>query len=548
MTKTKLQIGNESSILGCAPAGFILRPEQQKALLDIESIWNKMDVLVLEAWVGSGKSVLGQTITKWCNKYRLSVATITPQVFLQDQYKRSFPDVVNLKGATRYQCGEHKGLNCRAVKDAMEKCCQGCDYTKAVSSVETTSNIICNFHSYIQHSSYKDVLIIDEGHNTFKFLQDFLTVIFWKDKHKFPDQTPDYGELALWIEKLIKDTKRAVVKASKDATKAKQILDASKDPQTKQMAIDAIADAAKRLHEAKSDNFRFSLALKTMITCPEPMFVERLTLERRGKQVECIRMRPKTMTGLPKILWPESKVSKIILMSGTIKELDTEKLGLSDKRVKTLKVPNVIPPENREIIPITNCNLSYAYQDKNLDKLAQTIKTIMADHPNSKGVIHTTYSLAAKLWKILDTPRVLYHSSDDKDARLREFLETKEPRVLMACGMSEGLDLAGSDYSWQIITKIMWPNRSDKMIEHFYQKEPEYISWETVRTTIQQTGRICRGPTDTGKTYIVDSSFGNPLTKQRGLFQSAYKFFDEDFKAAINWEKGLSLAKRIQGG
>ncbi len=546
MSKKNKEFRAPSSIINYAPVGFILRKEQIQALLDIEQLWPKTDVLLLKARVGSGKSVLSQTVARWNNAYGCKVATITPQVFLQNQYEKSFPEVVNLKGATRYECGEHKGLNCRAVKSTIGKCCGGCNYSKAVDAVDTTGNVVCNFHSYIQHSAQKEVLIIDEAHNTFKFLQEFLTIIFWKDKHKFPDETPSYGELALWIEKLIAGAKRSMIKARKDAAKAKAILDSTSDIQVKQMAIDALADAAKMMHEAKSDSYRFDLALKSIISCPEPMFVERLMLERRGRQVECIRMRPKTMTGLPKILWPESTVKKIILMSGTINELDTDKLGLSDKRVAVLEVPNVIPPENREIIPITNCNLSYAYQDKNLGKLADTIRAIMAEHPNSKGVIHTTYGLAAKLWGVLNSPRVLYHSSDDRDIRLREFLETSEPRVLMACGMSEGLDLAGSTYTWQIITKIMWPNRSDKMIDHFYQKEPDYVAWEAVRTTVQQTGRICRGPTDKGCTYIIDSTFGNPLTKQNGLFQSASKFFDDDLKRAINWQKGQDIAKKLQ--
>jgi Rad3-related DNA helicase len=534
------------SILNCVPTGYVLRQGQIELLLTLEKRWANHDVFIIQAPVGSGKSVIEQTLARWLNSFGIGVATITPQVFLQNQYEKSFPDIVNVKGASRYECGSHRNLTCGAVKDIFDGCCGGCAYMAAVGAVSESKNVVCNFYSYIQHKAYKPVLCIDEAHNTFKFLQEFLTVTFWADKHDIPKDTPTYGDLAVWIEELMTQLQKDLTIWTKSAVKARLILDKHKDDETiRENAIQSLAEAGKAIQDGKHNLRRYKMAYEAMVKCPEPMFIERLFQERYGKKVECIRMRPKTMEGLPKILWPANMVNKVVLMSGTINELDTQKLGLNDKRVTTITVANPIPAEQRPIVPLTNCNLSYAYQDKNVPKLVKILKGLLEEHPDTKGVVHMTYGLAAKIWPLVNDPRYLFHSSDDREARLKEFLETTEPRVLVACGMSEGLDLAGAGYSWQVIAKIMYPNRSDKLVEALYQQEPDYMAWETAKTTIQQTGRICRGPTDYGVTYIIDTAFGNPETRQYGLYQSAGQFFTKDFKEALQWRRGQELAKKL---
>jgi hypothetical protein len=72
------------------------------------------------------------------------------------------------------------------------------------------------------------------------------------------------------------------------------------------------------------------------------MFIERGLETRHGKEIECIKIRPKNMTGLPRLLWPD-KVQKIVFTSGTLHSLDIEKLGLSDKRVFEVEVDSIIP-------------------------------------------------------------------------------------------------------------------------------------------------------------------------------------------------------------
>ena len=68
------------SILKHVPKGFKLRDLQTDMLLDIEAAWDSYDVVVLEADVGSGKSLVLQTIAKWQASKEKRSATVTPRV------------------------------------------------------------------------------------------------------------------------------------------------------------------------------------------------------------------------------------------------------------------------------------------------------------------------------------------------------------------------------------------------------------------------------------------------------------------------------------
>ena len=59
--------------------------------------------------------------------------------------------------------------------------------------------------------------------------------------------------------------------------------------------------------------------------------------------------------------------------------------------------------------------------------------------------------------------------------------------------------------SIQIITKIPFKSLTDSSYRFLAQNKPEQYIWLTSRDLLQASGRICRTPTDTGKTFILDS-------------------------------------------
>lgn len=236
-------------------------------------------------------------------------------------------------------------------------------------------------------------------------------------------------------------------------------------------------------------------------------FLEHVMAPYRGEMHKLFQVRPINLRYVPHNLWPERKVRKIILMSATISEKDLESLGLQNKKIKWIYADSPIPPENRPVVMKPVGSMSYKYQDKSLPKVAAAIEELAERHKTEKGIIHCTYSIAQFLRSHLTGDRYLWHNKEDKIDVYQEFRATSEPKILIASGMSEGIDLVGDAGRWQVITKLMYPSLADGLVKKRLELDQDWYDWATARTTMQQLGRICRTPTDYGITYIVDAAF-----------------------------------------
>ena len=226
--------------------------------------------------------------------------------------------------------------------------------------------------------------------------------------------------------------------------------------------------------------------------------------------------------GVPHNFWPKDKVKKIILLSGTFNDEEMSKLGVSTKRVATFEAYSPIAPENRPVIFIPTATMSFKYQEISIPVIAEKIIEIAADHAETKGIIHLPYALQDKFAELLLGDRYIFHDRDNKMAKYKLFKQSKEPKILVASGMSEGVDLPYEDGRWQIIPKVMYPSLADGLMKKYMKEDGAWYSWLTVRTLVQQTGRICRTPTDFGETFILDNAFKNLIRFNRRLFPSYF--------------------------
>ena len=116
----------------------------------------------------------------------------------------------------------------------------------------------------------------------------------------------------------------------------------------------------------------------------------------------------------------------------------------------------------------------------------------------------------------------MWHDKDDKEEQYKRFRKSTEPRVLVGCGLSEGIDLVEDAGRFQIIGKVPYPSLADNFMKHILQKDKmnhtNVYQWMTIRTIIQAYGRISRTETDYGKTYILDISFLALLKQYKHLF------------------------------
>jgi Rad3-related DNA helicase len=352
------------------------------------------------------------------------------------------------------------------------------------------------------------VLIIDEAHNTFDAVSEMYTKYIYKCVENYGD-VETLGDAIVYLEK-----KCVVLKT--------ELADIIGDPDHR----DRIVEIKKEVEH----NYRMISGVQES---PKDFFFERVETTYRGKKTEALRLQPLTLNSVGKFLFGNS--SKIILMSGTINGIDIKKLGLHKRKVLEVHGQSPIPSERCPVIYEPTANMAFANQHVAIPKLAERILQL-AESNQGKGLLHTTYAIAEKLKPYLSSDdRFLFHSKETKDAVYTKFRSSDKSYILVASGMAEGIDLPYEAGRWQIITKIQYPSLADNLMMYIKNNEKDLYAWMTVRTLVQQCGRICRTPEDYGVTYILDTCFENLYKFNKKLFP---QYFKERVKFKLNPPKG----------
>lgn len=251
--------------------------------------------------------------------------------------------------------------------------------------------------------------------------------------------------------------------------------------------------------------------------------VKRESAAWRNKNMDRMRLIPMTPDLHPSL---SRGVEKIILLSATLSKEDVTDLGVGrNKRVLTIEAPSPIPAANRPLIRSYVGGLSFGNMEAMAPMIARRIMEISNFHSGKKGLVHVTYGLARILRAHLPSERFIWHDAHNAKERLAEWMATRDG-VYMGSGCEEGLDLKGPDYEWQIISKIQWPSLADVAIRKRADESQAWYLWAAARKFIQAYGRICRGPTDEGVTYVLDSTFER-LATECNKFGLLPKFFRE---------------------
>ncbi len=475
-------------IMSSFPKRLRPREVQESALRKLEETWSGADVFVVNLPVAAGKSAIAMTIAHWAKK----ASIITPTKMLVQQYKNEYPAVHVLRAKGDYYCSTFKCQVSKrpAIKNKPKTChaeleCKGCtDYLQDLRKSRVMPYVLSNYYIYMAHSLYRDVLIVDEAHNLVPMLQKLAAKKLWHHKYGYPTYAKTREQLIAWVNS-----------PSNGWNSTEDIL----------------------YHKFKQE-----------LLGPRPSFLIENGLDLyHGEEQECLRMIPLDIREEPPFLWP-SQVKKIVLLSATISRKDIEQLGMSGRKVQYIQSSSPIEAERRPIVvPAESKNMSYKEQPKNLPALAQYIQSKAAEHKGEKGLIHVTYSLARLLQPYLTDARYIFHTKSNKSGQYQAFRNSSEDSILVAAGMHEGVDLPYDAGRWQVLAKVPWPSLAEPAIKHLSTIDPEFYAWETIKSTLQACGRICRTPEDYGITYIFDDSF-------RRLYKQNPEFFPEWLKSSVH--------------
>jgi Rad3-related DNA helicase len=311
--------------------------------------------------------------------------------------------------------------------------------------------VLCVPHMYLARHLQRRTLVVDEGHKLVTFNQELQSDHIWRSDVGYPSTIHTRKDLERWL--VGKDEKKLLRIKEKLATD------------------DYILQRGKSLLRGKWED-RLSL-----IPLSPPLHRSLI----RG-------------------------VSKIFLLSATLSEVDLEDLGVArTHRVMKLELPSVIPVDRRPFIKQYVGAMSYSNLDRLVPMIAAKIQSLAARNLG-KGLVHVTYDLARRLQAYLPGERFVFHTPRTSKDMLKRWQESAD-KVFIASGYEEGLNLKGSDYLWQVITKVPWLSLADPAIKKRAQISDRWYIWQTLKKVIQAYGRICRGPTDMGTTYILDATF-----------------------------------------
>jgi ATP-dependent DNA helicase DinG len=217
-----------------------------------------------------------------------------------------------------------------------------------------------------------------------------------------------------------------------------------------------------------------------------------------------------------------------LFMSATIlnKEYLCKITGLSQDEIKFIRVKHSdFPKENR---PIHLMNIAWLNSRNILDNLpiiAKTVNNIMSIHKNEKGIIHTTsYFQLEYIKNNLNKENLerLIESGPNTDRieTLQRHSQSTRPTVLISPSFYQGLDLKDDLSRFQIITKIPYPDLSDKKVAALRKKDMNWYLWNTIVRLTQTYGRSIRSQDDHASTYILDSNINYLLRNVNDMFPS----------------------------
>lgn len=476
------------NILHYFPSGRQPRPIQQEALQQIEKYWNTTQLFVLNLPVAAGKSNIAHTVANWAyQEQQQRSAILTPTNILVDQYRKDFPRLHTVGRIDSYICKRYNNqaqrLNCQEARkvSTRKKLCPGCPFTKDLIKAQKWAPIgLYNNYTYLFVKPPVPILIIDEAHKVIDVVREMAAKVYWQHKLGYPSSIKTYGQLYRWV-------KGTITKVSPTSSKGIQL--------------------TALLAEMENNKARYLL--------------QRTEDYYYGELRDCIKFLPIDVRDYKPIFWPPSRVKKIILLSATLNRKDVEQLGLDKKTTVFIGGPSPIPASNRPLQVIEEpLDLSLHGVQKSLPRLATIIKDQLQTN-QSKGIIHVTYNLMEQLRPHLEgQTRLLFHSRDNKKEQYRLFRESppEAGKVLLAAGLYEGVDLPEELGRWQLIVKVPWPSLGEPAVAWMAKNDPEWYANEAVKIICQAYGRICRTPTDYGKTIILDRSFLRLYNDWKELF------------------------------
>jgi Rad3-related DNA helicase len=277
--------------------------------------------------------------------------------------------------------------------------------------------------------------------------------------------------------------------------------------------------------DATRDTERLTRTINNILSNPKNWIISDITKD--NYESVKVELKPLDIAQHCKAVF--EKCSKVLIMSATILNYKAfcRSIGLSPADVKFIQVQSDFPLEHRPIVPLNVAYLNY----NNLQSIevkagiARAVDNLMSTYRNDKGIIHTTSYEQLNFIKdniSQENARRLLVTDPEiqRDEVISQHIRSTKPTVLISPSLHTGLDLKDELSRFQIITKVPYPNKSDRWTNAKREVDEEWYYWQTALKLIQAYGRSIRSKDDWARTYILDSAFGYFVKRNKDIIPS----------------------------
>jgi Rad3-related DNA helicase len=450
-------------------------------------IESKKRIMMLSAPTGLGKSLICSMVAK---QIAPKINYVCSDKALQDQLLRDFPEAVVLKGRNNYKCNLFDHLTADSCVEQCEEYKSGdinCDYhDQKARLLFADFRILITYYllfemNFAGQLSGQSLIIIDEAVTLDMIFINFVSLQVTDSQIKrYNLGRPKATVVESWIEWAEDSIEK--LKNSYDVKKAKHALD------------ERFVKANKLIKK-----------LELFLLLVEDDWIY-------NKHATYSEFKPVWITKALIDKYLLSHSTRFLLCSASLppKAVYCDTLQINPTECDYIEVGSSFKPENRRVVYNPVIDMSYKNKE-NYNVMLEAIEEILNKHPLEKGIIHAnSYALANKIMEIGDS-RLIVHDSENKDEKLKFFMESDKPLVFVSPSCIRGISLNDDLARFGICPKMPFPNIKDKAISaRLYgsgQKGKAWYNSETGQAVLQMSGRHVRSHTDWGVMYILDKCF-----------------------------------------
>jgi len=542
------------------PEDFQWRKGQKEAIISIiDAYENKSKVVILDAPVGSGKSLIAMAVSWILNQEKQEGYILASEIALQEQYEKDFKTFRlrwgSVKGIDNYMCNDNFEKNslgtCRIRGKAPRSmyCYNECPYFSARDRASNSPTSLLNYAYWLIMQNYvnnggkedlfpsRDFTICDEGHKILNIVQNHYSPRFdpkvieklekltkFFKTYKINDHEEEFQSLKVTIktlfnienqDKLFNILQEIEVlleqyRSSWELLKDKVSKEYPKDdpPKAWREAL-RLCDWLKDFHCKIEDYVDIIDKTSTRNIVKNPVGDEELIFN----CLEESYMMNKYF---------HAHTGFTILMSATFADPSDYLRSIALNGAKYIKMSSNFDFTKSPIYFYNKRRMSYNQIEANLPWLYERINEILDKHPHENGIIHSaSYNLTMKIHNNLSSKnkkRVLVYEGTKEKKKVLEILKRDKSKILLGPSLLEGLDLKDEWSRLQIFAKVPYLSLGDRFVKTKLEINPAWYRWAAIVNILQGTGRSIRSETDYAITYILDGSLADLIHKSRKSF------------------------------